>query len=538
MSFDLSPYRELYTSESLEQLQRIQDGLLALERDPQDRPTLDAVFRAAHTLKGMAATMGYSDLARLAHAMEDLLDTVRQGARLFTPDLATALLHTLDGFRSLLASAVNDQPPTWSAKALLEQIQALVLAAPDQAMPLSPSGPRSTIPEPIQETMRVNVHHLDALMTLADRLAASRDRLLRLCERKDIVGAEQGIHAHAHLISELQEMMLRVRLTPVGQVFSRFPRMVRDLALEQGKEVAVVLEGTGTELDRSILEEIGEPLMHLVRNAVVHGIEVPEERVRAGKPTQGTVQLTARRDREGVVVEVSDDGRGIDPEEMRRAAWKRGLMTRELAEALSPEEALMLVTLPGLTTATVVSSASGRGVGLDAVQSKIESLRGRFAIRSQMGAGTTISFQLASSLALVDALIVRARGQTVALALAQIERIVPVDPPGPPYPDLCTLTVGEEEVLCAPLGCLLDPNGSTDTEHIGYLLLTHRGGRAVGLLVEALTGKEQIVVKPLHGWLAAWPGLSGGTLRADGEVVFLLDVPHLLDETIDKFRAR
>lgn len=542
MSVDMTAYHELFVSEALEKLQAIQSNLLTLERDARNRPALDAIFRAAHTLKGMSATMGYADLARLAHRIEDLLDAVRQGQGAFSPDLANLLLRSTDAFRDLLRAVQNDQAMTWNIDALLSEINGFRFAAPERAETAPRDAyaePRAAAPEALQASMRVNVRHLNALMNLAAQLAFGRDRLLRLHERKDIPALEEALHAHGRLISELQETVLRARLTPVGQVFNRFSRMVRDLARELGKEVAVTMDGTEIELDRTILDEIGEPLVHLLRNAVAHGIEPPEERKHLGKPAQGMLRLAARRERDAIIIEVADDGRGIDPDQVLRVALERGLVTREQADALTLTQVLALTTLPGFSMTAGVSEVSGRGVGLDAVKTKIEAMRGTLAIHSQRGQGTTVTLRLPSSLAIIAVLLVSSAGQTFALPLTQIEHIVEIDAAKYGGAPAREILLGAETVIGLPLSHLLDlPRNGTGEREARYLLVAHRNDRAVGLLVDALLGKEEIVIKPLRGLLSALRGFAGATILGEGEVVFILDVPGLLDETVDKFASR
>jgi two-component system chemotaxis sensor kinase CheA len=540
MSVDMSAYRELFVSEALEKLQTIQSDLLTLERDAKNRPALDAVFRAAHTLKGMSATMGYADLARLAHRIEDLLDAVRQGQGAFSPELANLLLRSTDAFRDLLHAVQNDQATTWNIDALLSEINGFRFAAPqhEETAPREVE-PHAAAPEALQASMRVNVRHLNALMNLAAQLAFSHDRLLRLHERKDTPALEEALHAHGRLISELQETVLRARLTPVGQVFNRFSRMVRDLARELGKEVAVTMAGTEIELDRTILDEIGEPLVHLLRNAVAHGIEPPEERKHFGKPAQGMLRLAARRERDAIIIEVADDGRGIDPDQVLRVALERGLVTHEQADALTLAQVLALTILPGFSMTADVSEVSGRGVGLDVVKTKIEAMRGTLAIHSQRGQGTTVTLRLPSSLAIITALLVSSAGQTFALPLTQIEHIMEIEAAKYDGAPAREILLGEEKVISLPLRDLLDlPRNGAGEREARYLLVAHRNDRAIGLLVDALRGKEEIVIKPLRGLLSALRGFAGATILGEGEVVFILDVPGLLDETVDKFASR
>lgn len=332
------------------------------------------------------------------------------------------------------------------------------------------------------------------------------------------------------ITNDLQNEVMQARMVPIGQIFNRFPRMVRDIAHDQGKEVNFVMEGTDIELDRTVLDEIGDSLMHLLRNAVGHGIEPPEERERLGKSREGRVSLIARREKNNVIIEVVDDGQGIDPSIIRETAIKRGFVSRKEAEALSDVEAVELICLPGFTIAKEATSLAGRGVGVDVVKTQVEALGGSLEIISRVGKGSKFVLKLPLTLAIIQALLVQVTKEIYAIPLANIVEIVEV-----PKSGIRTIQGGEVIVLhdrVVPLLHLREIFGFDLGEELPkndmYIVIVGIGETVCrGLVVDALIGQQEIVIKPLSEMLKGLKGLGGVTILGDGRVAFILDVRSL-----------
>ncbi len=400
--------------------------------------------------------------------------------------------------------------------------------APPSPAPPTPEGPHLADPTPAAvTTLKVNVRKLDELMNTVGEMVISKLRLLQIARTHGLRDLEEVATNVDRLTSGLQDLVLEVRLIPLGNVFEKFPRMVRDLARKLGKDVDLVLEGSDIELDRTIIAEIDEPLIHLLRNAVDHGIEPPEERTKAGKPERGTLHLSARREQSWVYVEVEDDGRGIDPARVKRRAVERGMITAERAAAMDDEAALNIIFTPGFSTAAVVTETSGRGVGLDVVRTKVRGMGGSVVLHTFPGRGTRVTLRLPLSVAIIQALLVSALGETYALPLDSVLETQLLEP--------STLaTVGGAYVLklrgqvipLAPLGYLLGRQPSPDTKG-GYIVIVEKGERRYGLLVDTIQGQQSVVTKPLDQALRGTRGFSGATILGDGRVCLILDVAGL-----------
>ncbi|MDR7396641.1 MAG: chemotaxis protein CheA [Armatimonadota bacterium] len=384
-------------------------------------------------------------------------------------------------------------------------------------------------------TVRVDVERLDRLMNLVGELVVDRIRFQQIAERLRRLDGANGLaqelaEAAGHLgrvASDLQAQVLKARMLPIEHLFSRFPRYVRDLAQRAGKRVEVVVEGQDTELDRSVIEQIGGPLMHLVRNAVDHGIEPPEERQRLGKPTAGRLRLAAVQEEEGILVVVEDDGRGIDTDRVREKAVGLGLLTAEAAARLSEEEAVELIFHPGLSTASQVTDVSGRGVGMDAVRAGVQALGGSVEVETQRGRGTRFTLRLPLTLAIVRALLVSCGGERYAIPLAGVQEIVEV-----PADRVHRLGSYRATVLrgnALPVVSVHEALGLPAPENPGRLLCVVTGGRRrVGLWVDRVLGEGEIVVKPLGSYLGQVDGVSGATILGDGRVALILDPSALV----------
>ncbi|MBU0495750.1 MAG: chemotaxis protein CheA [Chloroflexi bacterium] len=626
---DLSQYQDLFISEVQEHLQALSQAILALEQQPTGDEAVERCFRAAHSIKGMAATMGYEEMSRLAHAAEDVLDQVRKHAVNVTPELVDLLFQALDGLQDQAQAIAHGHPtpaPTGpglvaalqsfrpmprapvappalapncqvtvqiAANARLKDARALlvlkrlrevstvvscqpsedeigadtgtfdgaftvVLYAADPARarqaaesvaevqkvtvtPLAPTAPVQPTPASppaweelgLGQSVRVNVAHLDHLLRLVSELVVNKSRLWRVEERYDLPDLKSALEEHDRILAELQDGVLQARTVPVAQVFNRFPRMVRDLARQQGKLVELDIEGAEIELDRGILQELGDPLLHLLRNAIDHGLESPDQRQTAGKAPAGQIQLTAARQQDQIVITVQDDGQGMDPDHLRQIAIERGLITPGQAVELSDAEALRLICRPGFSTATQVTNVSGRGVGMDVVRRQVEALRGQLAIQSEPGHGSRFILRLPVTLAIIQALLVRVGAETFAIPLSHVQHTTEV--PGETVREIqhqAVAALPQALLPLRPLATLLGlptPDLSThDDQEPFYALIIERGGLQLGLVVDELLGHKEIVVKSLTGMLGQIPGLAGATILGDGEVVLILDLNSLL----------
>jgi len=652
---DMGAYRQVFLSESAEYLQGIVDALLTLESDPDDLEPVEAVFRAAHSLKGMSGTMGYERTASLTHTMESLMDTVRKREQPVTGDLIDVVLRATDTLRDLInfeASGGAEVDPELMVQELREHTEAAhggratqqaaapvaaepaaagqegvvtlsvtieaacqlasvraymvlkrlrqlgevvgtspsesdidegefdrtftvsvrtdrpgekladavraitevesanvvtpeVTAAADVATPVAADVPAETPAEDEPDrdaafgraakavpkladtqTVRIALTHLDTMVDIVGELVIARSRLENITDRIDEHDLTQAVEEVHRISAELQREVMQTRMVPVGNTFNRFPRMVRDLARDLGKDVAFEVDGVDIELDRTVLDEIVEPLVHLLRNSLDHGLENAVDRVAAGKPERGLVRLSAARERDRVLVTVADDGRGMDVERIWQAAVARGLADAADRDSMNDDDILLFTCTPGFSTAVHATKVSGRGVGMDVVRAKVEQLGGSLAIRSRPGRGTEFVLSLPLTLAIIQALLVRSSGHTYAIPLGAVTEVLA-------YEDLPVGTVDLHPVLTlrdgrvVPLDTLdavvgLDEEQRSPIRSRNIVLLEWgESARAIG--VDGLVGRQEIVIKPLSGIFAGVSGLSGATVLGDGSVALILD---------------
>ena len=470
-----------------------------------------------------------------------------------TPDTAEQVRAVLSGvgdIETITAVAVADAEAP--AEPVARGQAAEPPAASQPARPLS-EGARSAAPGRTggrgSKTVRIDVAHLETLMNLVGELVIERNQLQNIASRADdatndlaFVDGLSATALHLERISnELQSEVMKARMIPVEHIFSRFPRMVRDLARRFGKDVELVIEGADTELDRSVIEEVSEPLIHLLRNAVDHGIETPAERVASGKPPVGTIRLSARHEAGQIVVVIADDGRGIDGRRIRRAAIEAGLLADEDPARHDEDEAINLIFTPGLSTAREVSDVSGRGVGMDVVRTSLERLGGSISIQTQPGEGTAFSIRLPLTLAIVHALLIAAESAVYALPLSTVREIVRLEPEvlrrinqrlvvnlrGTVLPLLRLselLRVGGQATIGA-----LAPPAELNGDRLLAVVVEH-GARQVGLIIDRLVGEQEIVIKPLCLPTGDIDGVAGAAILADGRIAPILYVPGLIQE--------
>ncbi len=680
---DMSEYKEIFKAESDEHLQQLNDSLLGLEQNPNEMEYINTMFRSAHTLKGMSATMGFSTISELTHEMENLMDMVRKSQVDVSNELIDILFECLDTLEALVDTvdsdekvdishlqanmasamegtlctqdiketvdsstniikneiikelpaeneseteinvelsdnekrAVNDASAEGSRVISLKVIldESCVLKSARSTLVLinitkmgeiikcEPSeaeledekfdleftvifSTKSTdeeivdtikkisevkdvIPTTVSESngtekkeqdkkeaeteesnstnktavkrpdavksiqsVRVNIERLDNLMNLVGELIINKIRLNQLASDLKAKDLDESLANLDRLTNEIQTEVMESRMVPIDQIFSRFPRMVRDLAKSEGKQINLIIEGKEIELDRTVLDEIGDPLVHLLRNAVDHGIESQKERKELGKPVAGLVRLSASRQRNSVLIEVEDDGKGMDPDNLRDIAVKKGIISREEVDKLSDTEALNLIFMPGFSGAKVVTDISGRGVGMDAVKTKIEALGGSVKISSVQGQGSIMKLQLPLTVAIIQSLMVTVANETYAVPLGNVIRDV-----GIKASDIKTIE-GKEVILLRGevlpllrLHNVLDcPTEQEEKENL-IVVVVERMGSNIGLVVDELLGQQEVIIKSLDNKLLKnLKGFAGATILGDGSVALILDIATLI----------
>jgi len=527
MSLDRSKYREAFVSEAKEILLALNAALIELERKPGAIRQVDELLRAAHNMKSMAATMGYSKMAALCHAMEDIIDQMRKKRRVLTPETVDALFECFDALELSVNQVAADEEEA-DVDSLVSKLKRLVSVTEEKTAlegEVSESSPLLETPLVVEEIreIKVKVEILDTLMNLTEELLVNKMHLDQLYTSNRIGEMSGALDALGRFLSDLQYNVLQARLVPVGQVFQRFPRIVRDLARREKKSINLVIEGAEMELDRKILDKLVEPLAHLMRNAVDHGIEAPEERERLKKPLAGTVRLSCREEKGYAVVEVEDDGRGISIKEIKAVAVGKGIVTEAEASRLSYGEVLSLLFDSGFTTAKRVTDVSGRGVGLNIVKRTVDSLGGRVKIAGAPGEGLKVSMSFPLTLAIISSLLVEVGDETYAIPLTRVVRSVRVK-------DHEIRKMFNHEVVVLPEGNVpllrlgdmfhLAQEGGEDT----LMVIIGRGDEFMGLGVDYILDKQDIIVKPLNELLRRSGVFSGLTILGDGRPVLILDI--------------
>jgi two-component system chemotaxis sensor kinase CheA len=533
--------------ESRENLDQFESGLIELESNPAARGTLDTVFRAIHSIKGATGFLGLSKLGAIAHAGETLLGRVREGRIVMDAKIASALLALVDCIRQILADiertgGEGDE----DSEALIASLAPLLEREEVTGAP-APSVPFLQVPEGDAggggsysqgaSSIRVAVTELDTLMNLVGELVTARNELLQhsvLHQDPALLTSAQRLNL---ITTQLQDGIMKTRMQPIDTVWSKFPRAVRDASIQCGKKVRLEMEGRETELDKTLIEAVRDPLMHLLRNAIGHGIERPERRLASGKPAEGRLVLRAFHAEGQVHIEVSDDGAGIDVAALRAKALERGVIAADQAQAISEQDTLNLIFLPGLTTAREVTNMSGRGVGMDVVKTNIEQIGGKVSVQSQLGAGTTIKVRIPLTLTIMPVLQVTARGDRYAIPQASVLELVRLEGAGIPK---AVQQMGEAAVYrlrgnLIPLISLdaeLWPAGrcarlNPATMPVANIVVLQAEDRTFGLLVDDINDTQEIVVKPLGAHLRSISLFAGATIMGDGRVALILDVPGL-----------
>jgi two-component system chemotaxis sensor kinase CheA len=388
------------------------------------------------------------------------------------------------------------------------------------------------------QTVRVDMRRLDELMNLVGELVINRTRLQDIGAAHKLKDLNETLTRVSQISSSLQNVVMQVRMVPIEQIFDRFPRMVRDLSKKLNKKINLVVEGKETEMDRTVIDEIGDPMVHLIRNSIDHGIEAPEDRVAKGKPEAGTITLVARHEGNNVIIEVKDDGKGVDPTIIGRLAVERGLFTTEQIDEMPPEEIIKIIFLPGFSTAQEVSDLSGRGVGMDAVKAKLEDLNGQLDIESKVGEGSRIIIKLPLTLAILPALMVKVGLETFAIPLASVQETMDITKSDINIVQHQEVTLLRGDVLpIIRLRKVLNvPTTEEEQKEIDAkeeeisIVVCSSGEKSAGFMVEELVGQQEIVIKSLGNLLGGLPGIMGATMRGDGSIALILDIPSFFQK--------
>lgn len=429
------------------------------------------------------------------------------------------------------------QPPAGSAgpkPAPAAAVSAQVSPAPQQAGGKPATGQQAkpgtaTADKRSSQTVRVDMHRLDDLMNLVGELVINRTRLADIGAAHRLKDLNETLTRISQISSSLQNVVMQVRMVPVEQVFDRFPRMSRDLSKKLDKKIDLVIEGKDTEMDRTVIDEIGDPMVHIIRNSIDHGIELPAERVAKGKSDTGTIQLIARHEGNHVIIEVRDDGRGIDPAIVGPIAVKKGMFTQDQLDRMPPEEIIKVCFMPGFSTAQVVTDISGRGVGMDAVKAKIDELNGSLDVESKVGVGTRVIIKLPLTLAILPALMVKLGAETYAIPLGSVQETMDITKSDVNIVQHQEVTLLRGEVL--PIIRLRKelnvPKLSDEVENDDEIsiVVCSSGEKRAGFIVDELLGQQEIVIKSLGNLLSSLPGIMGATMRGDGSIALILDIP-------------
>jgi len=681
MTDDNSEYKDLFVEEAREHLNTLNQALLILEKDPHDKEALNKIFRAAHTIKGMSATMNYEKIQKLSHKTEDALDLIRNNKLEVDTEIMDLIFKCFDGIETMVEQIAENNMTEFDIVGLVEDLEKHMSIedaskkkekTPEKPTPtqdikklnlsteasqniikeinngkhaykltisvdktctmksiraylllkkLSDSGnitysipekksiedgafnegfeiyyissqdqqsiekminsvselstrivspilyennqlnvqyveqpdkptlameqkqasglEKATKTKPTEnktktvksdvQSIRIGMDQLDLFMNLIGELVISKSRLSQIASEHKLEDLSETANTVDRLTTELQDKIMAIRMIPMKHVFDRFPRMIRDLARDNGKKINLVIKGEGIELDRTILDEIGDPLVHLLRNAVDHGVETPEIRQANGKPVEGTVDLIAERTRNHVLITVRDDGKGIDPQAMRNAAVRKGLKTQEEVDKLDDKEAINLLFLAGLSTAEKITNVSGRGVGMDVVKSTIDKLNGTIELFSEIGKGSTFNLRLPLTMAIVKALFIGVGKEVYAIPISNVVETISLD-----NKDIQMVGGGKTTILrndVLPLTFLrdiltIDENAEHKT--IMNAVVVQKEDRKIGLIVDRLIGEQEITIKNIGGTLKRTKGIAGVTITGDGRVILVIDVNTLV----------
>lgn len=583
---DMKEIIDDFLVETDELLNSLDTNLVKLETAPGDLNLLNEIFRAAHTIKGTSSFLGFDQVTELTHKMEDVLNKLRKAELTVTPEMMDLLLESLDLLKVLVSYvhersserldlsqiiarlvaiqsgeapaaavaapaasapvAANDEQDDFDAAiaaavaaARPEAASATEPAAAEVAGKLNPAKAVAEKKSSSDQTIRVDVDRLDSLMNLMGELVLGRNSLMQTigkvtAENEGNLQVQQLNQAAAsvnYITTELQMAVMKMRMQPVGKVFAKFPRLVRDLARDCQKQIELVMSGEETELDKSVIEEIGDPLVHIIRNSSDHGIESPEARVAKGKPAKGTIALSAMQEGSNIVLRIKDDGKGLDVEAIRAKAVERGLTTRADVDRMSDKDVFRYIFEAGFSTAKVVSGVSGRGVGMDVVRTNIEKLNGLIELDSAKDQGTSITIKLPLTLAIIQGLLIESDKEIFILPLSSVLETVKAQQADISYVNgRPVLRLRDEVIPVINIGAVLRGNraGLTLAEK-PYIVVVGLADKKLGINIDRFLGQEEVVIKSLGQYFGATEGIAGATILGDGRIRLIIDLLGLFN---------
>lgn len=557
---DMQELVQDFLVETNEIIENLDHDLVELESNQNDLELLNKIFRGAHTMKGSSSFLGFNKLAELTHHAEDILNKLRKGEMVVTREIMDTLLEFVDKTKQIISDIENGTDTT-DCSSVIENLKlasegkltAIVKAAPVAQVPQAAQPAQAPAPQPkaapkqeaakpthqatqVEQTIRVDVSRLDSLVNLVGELVLSRNML------SQIAGELENKFENEYLVeqllvatnaigmntTELQLAIMKTRMIAIGKVFNKFPRVVRDIARDTGKEIELIISGEETELDKQVIESIGDPLLHMIRNSCDHGVETPEVRLSKGKPRMGTVNLSAYHEGNHVVIEIKDDGAGMDPDKLKRKAIEKGVITVDEANNMDDKQAFSLIFKAGFSTAEKITNISGRGVGMDVVRTNIEKLNGIITIDSKINEGSTFYLKLPLTLAIIQALLVEVAGETFAIPLASVVETVRIT-----NEEIHSFEGSEVLKLRDRVLSLIRLDEAFALDELEqdeiYVVVVALAEKQLGFIVDKLIGQEEIVIKSLGDYLGGNPGIAGATITGDGRVRLILDVAGVIE---------
>jgi len=563
-----------FLNETNELLDNLDNDLVSLESNSEDNELINRIFRAFHTIKGTSSFLGFDQLVELGHAAEDVLSLLRDGERKVTSEVMDTLLDSTDKLKILVDQIRDNDIKKIDLTKVLSDLNKIksgeVSEKTEESSEVIDEGSEKQTDEKQikseqddlkvpknkevkrdrgdrfknteSSTIRVDVERLDDLMNLVGELVLERNRLLQVSRefriKQDWQEYEEKMAETTEKINfitgELQLSVLKMRMVPIDRLFKKYPRLIRDIARDKKKKVELVITGGETELDKTVIDLIGDPLVHLMRNAIDHGIESPEVRQKRGKPRTGKIELSASQEGNHIIIMIKDDGGGIDIEKVKKKALEKKIATEAQIKGMSDTDAIQLIFEPGFSTADQVSDLSGRGVGMDVVRNNIRNLNGIIDVQSEYGKGSTFILKLPLTLAVIQALVVKVAKEIYAVPLASVVETIRIS-------EQEIQTIDHKEVIrhrdsvipVLYLDRLFNVIRSQDeyetSRKIKYVVLIAIAEKRYGLIVDHLLGQEEVVIKSLGEYLGNVPGIAGGTITGDGRVRLILDTANVAD---------